>query len=190
LVNAYIGKGDDLRRQTKFDDAQTFYTRADQVRPNDQTIAARIRDTNDERTRNAAPPPPPTVPPPPTLRPAPVPTQPSPADIERVIRAYYGALTAGRYEEAYAVLSPQAQQAQPLSEFRRRLAPTSTFAVRSIEPPTIQGTTARARVHTQTTAAQGSSVGCSFIDWSLVLLDSTWRRNVISGSGNEGAESC
>jgi serine/threonine protein kinase/tetratricopeptide (TPR) repeat protein len=201
LGAALIGKGDELRRQGKLDEALEVFQRAAQLKPGDTEAAAHLRDAEAEReNRRVAqaaareptqtPISPPTPTPPPTADPPPPASVP--ADLERVASDYYGALNARRYDQAYGLLSARARQQQTLERFRARFTNTRGISVRSIENTRIQGSAGTLTVRTQTLNAtpQGDQVACSRVEWALVLESGGWRRDVVSGSGNEQDERC
>lgn len=203
LVAALAGKGDDLRRQGKFDDALTQFNQASELQPNDAALAARIRDTQAARDSKqaadatprqptTAPAPPPTIAPPPAAPPAADAT----AELERVARMYYdtldAALDSGRFDAPYSFLSVAARQQQTLNQFAGRFVNTRRIALRTAEGARIQGDRGIliAHTYTETSTAQGLVRSCSQVGWELVREPQGWRRDVVSGSGNEQGERC
>jgi tetratricopeptide (TPR) repeat protein len=195
LAAALVGKGDDLRKQGKTDDALGVYAQAAQAQPGDAQIAGRIREAEGERDRQrtaeaASRDPTPTTPPPVAAPPAAPPDLP--ADLERVATAYYAAIDQRQYRQAYDLLSTPARQQQTLEQFQARFVNTRGISVRSIDGTSIQGASGSMNVHTRTVNAtpQGDIPACSRVAWVLVREAGGWRRDVVSGSGNELPESC
>jgi tetratricopeptide (TPR) repeat protein len=199
LATALTGKGDDLRRQGKLDEALALFNQASELQPNDAALAARIHDTQAERdgaqAADAGANQPPSTTAPPAIPPA-APVADAPAELERVARSYYdtldAALDSGHFEDAYAFLSAAARQQQTLTQFAGRFANTQRIALRTTEGARIQGSRGFliAHTYTETSTAQGLVRSCSQVSWELVREAQGWRRDIVSGSGNEQGERC
>ena len=89
-------------------------------------------------------------------------------------------------------MSARARQQQTPEQFRARFTNTRGITVRSIESARVQGTSGSMTVRTQTLNAtpQGDQLACSRVEWALVQEPQGWRRDVVSGSGNEQGERC
>jgi hypothetical protein len=102
------------------------------------------------------------------------------------------ALDSGRFEAPYSFLSVAARQQQTLDQFAGRFVNTRRIALRTAEGARVQGDRGFliAHTYTETATAQGLVRSCSQVEWDLVRELRGWRRDIVSGSGNEQGERC
>ncbi len=106
----------------------------------------------------------------------------SDADLEQLVRDFYGAVEQRRYPEAYAYLSRVAQEQEPYADFVQGFDGVVYVAVRSVEGVAVEGATASVVVHLAA-SSKGQPPGiaaCSRVEWRLVLEDGAWKREGIT----------
>ena len=107
---------------------------------------------------------------------------PSDANLEQLVRDFYGAVAERRHQDAYAYLSQAAREQQPLGDFAGPSESVVRIGVRWVDGVAVEGTTASLVAHTAV-VSKGQPPGmdtCSAVAWRLVFEEGGWRRDSTS----------